>query len=483
MTLLLTRLTDLRSLIRTGHRALRVVAILASFSAISMHGQGKSIVVPSIAALQSAIDRASPGDTIVLANGTYVDGSLLIGMSKIVVRAATPGSVFLNGRQHIAITGDDVTFSGFQFTSGDVDSADVIQVSGSYVRLTQLNFNGYRARTYINIMTGSQYNEISYCNIENKPTAAVSGCTIQIHISPTIIGYHKVRFCSFQNFPGPGGDFGNEPLRVGLSTEIKNISRTVVEYCYFENVGLGDNETISLKSSENVCRYNTFTNNPKGMLVFRRGYRNTAYGNFFINGSGGIRIKGGEEHFVHNNLFETGSADALVLNFVPEDPIAKLTFVHNTFVNGGEIDLGGEGPLAVHFANNIFVQGSQEMFRRPNGGTTWAGNIYEGKTGLTIASGMTMANPLLVKNSDGSYGLASGSPAIDASSSDYPALPDIEGIDDDPSVQFDIVGRPRPASKTLKDVGCVEHTVGKSTNHPLTLSEVGPSYLGGSGSK
>ena len=442
-----------------------------------------TIEVSSVLQMQTAINNATASDVIVLANGTYLNNILNIGKSNITVKAATPGGVFLNGTNDINITGNYITFSGFQFTSGNIADAYVIEVSGSHNVLTQLNFNGYYAKKYFHIKEGTQYNEITYCNIENKPLDAVIGCTIQITTSPTVPGYHKIRYCTFKNFPGLGGDYGNEPIRIGLSTEMTNVSRTVVEFCYFNNVGLGDGESISLKSSENVCRYNTFTNNPKGMLVFRHGYRNVAYGNFFINGSGGIRIKEGGDHYIYNNYFETGSADAFTLQYVLEFPLNNINIVHNTFVNSGPIDLGGTGPLAVTFANNIFKKSAGNIFTNTNSGTSWAGNIYQGNLGISIPTGATNIDPLLVLNSDKYYGLSALSPAIDASSSSYPAMLDIANVDDDPSLLLDISGQTRPATQTLKDVGCDEFTTGTTSNHPLVLSDVGPSYLGGPGSK
>ena len=442
--------------------------------------RGATVNVSSVPALQSAVNSAAAGDILVLADGTYTNSTLTLGKSNITVRSATPGGVFLNGTQSISITGDFVTFSGFQFTSGDIGSGFLIEIDGDHNLLSQLNFKGYLAQKYIRIQEGTVSNEVAYCNIENKPTNAVINCTIQISTSPTIPGYHKIRYCSFRHFPGLGGDYGNEPIRIGLSTEMTNISRTVVEYCYFEDVGLGDSESISIKSSENVCRYNTFAYNPDGMLVFRHGYRSIAYGNFFVKGSGGIRIKEGANHCVYNNYFETGTADALTLQYVAEFPLTNINFLHNTFVNSGAMDLGGTGPAAITFANNIFKKSSGSIFTNPNGGTSWAGNIYNGTLGITKpAFGLTSADPKLVLNSDGYYGLASNSPAINAASTNCPAIIDIAGIDDDPSLLLDISGQSRPATATLKDVGCDEFTTGTTINRPLTLSDVGPSYLGG----
>ena len=73
--------------------------------------------------------------------------------------------------------------------------------------------------------------------------------------------------------------------------------------------------------------------------------------------------------------------------------------------------------------------------------------------------------------------LSASSPAIDASSASYPTILDITGIDDDPSISKDIQGFSRPATVTLKDLGCNEFTSGTVTNRPLYLSDVGPSYL------
>jgi len=435
--------------------------------------------VSSIAELQSAINNSANGDVIVLADGTYLNSVISINKSYITVRAATPGGVFLNGTQEINIAGDYNTFSGFQFTSGNIGESEIINVYGDHNILTQLNFNGYFAKKYIHVNGGTRYNEITYCNIENKPVAAVTGCLIQITTTPDVPGYHKIRYCTFKNFPGPGGDYGNEPIRIGLSTEMTNKSRTIVEYCYFNNVGLGDGESISVKSSENICRYNTFTNNPQGMLVFRHGYYNVAYGNFFIKGSGGIRIKEGANHYIYNNYFETGLADAISLQYVAEYPLTNVNFINNTFVNMGKISLGSTGPTNITFANNIFKSASGSIFKYPSGKEIWIGNIYSGTLGIPILSGMTNVDPLLEFNSDGYLGLSALSPAIDAAKSGYPAILDIPDSDDDPLLLLDISGQTRPETDSLKDVGCDEFTEGGIKNRPMAASDAGPSYLGG----
>jgi hypothetical protein len=460
----------------------------------SFSTQASIINVNSISSLQIACNNSVAGDIIILANGTYSNVILDINNSNISVLAQTTGGVFLNFYGDINIYGNNITFSGFQFTDGDIGSSYLIEVYGSRNRLTHLNFSNYYAKKYIEVKAGTQYNEISYCNLEKKPAAAITGCTIQISTSATVPGYHRISYCSFQNYFGQAGDYGNEPIRIGLSTEYLNKSRTIVEHCYFNNTGLGDSETVSVKCQENVIRYCTFTNQQNAMLCFRNGDNNVAYSNFFIN-AGGIRVKEANNIYCYNNYFENSgvgsSAEAVtyiyVTPLVPTTPASPRTlnlnninFIHNTFYNCGNIDLGGTGATINTWANNIFKKSSGDIFNNANSGTSWAGNIYQlGTTnalGISISSGITNSNPFLALNSEGYYGLSSSSPVNNADAN-YPAILDIANIDDDPNLLFDISGQPRPLTVTLKDVGCDEFTTGTTTNHPLTLSEVGPSYL------
>jgi len=445
-------------------------------SSIFLHSQ-PVVNVSSISGLQKAINNASEGNTIILADGTYSNSTLIIGTNGITVKSETPGGVILNGTQKVDISGNNITFSGFQFLSGDNGKGGIITVSGNHNLLINLNINGFVAGRYITIKKEAQFNEILYCNIENKPIDNV-GSAVQISASPDVIGYNKIRFCSFRNFPGKGKDFGNEPIRIGVSTEKFNISRTIIEHCYFEDVGLGDSETISVKACENVLRYNTFSNNPKGALVLRSGNKNVVYGNFFINGSGGVRIKEGSGHAVYNNYFETGTVTALKLQLEKNFELKDIIIAHNTFVNMGALDLGGEDFTNIVLANNIFKKSSNNsIFRDTKTNAVFIGNIYDGNLGITISSGMKKADPKLETNNEGYYSLSSKSPAIDAADPNYPAILDIPEVDDDPFLMLDISGQARPEDKSKKDVGCDEYTTGTIKNRVLQLKNVGPEYL------
>ena len=430
----------------------------------------------SIADLQSKINISGPGDIVILADGTYTNNTFDVNKSSITVKAATLGGVFLNGTNAITISGSNVTFSGFQFTSGTI-TGNVITVTGSTNTLTQLNFKGYSAQKMIVLDAAGQYNTISYCNFENKPIGAASGNLIHIDPNATLPGYHKIRYCSFQNMPGLGGDNGNECIRISNGATSTYVSRTIVEYNYFTNTGLGDSEAISVKCQENVIRYNTMVDNQKANFCFRNGNNNIAYSNFFIN-SGGIRVKEANSIYCYNNYFENcgdGIVSAPVKYVYVSPNLNNINFIHNTFIGGTPIELDTANGNT--WANNIFKKTSGAIFSGSTSGKTFAGNIYSGTLGVTISPAMTNADPQLATNSEGYFGISSSSPAINAASVSYPAILDIASVDDDPTLLLDISGQARPATVTLKDLGCDENTTGTTNNHPLVLSEVGPSYL------
>ncbi|MSU67751.1 MAG: hypothetical protein EXS40_04120 [Opitutaceae bacterium] len=456
--------------------ALRLFKLLLTLALAGRAGAAV-VNVSTTAALQTAVAKAAAGDVIVLADGTYSNTTLSVPTAGITVRSATPGGVFLQGTNAITISGDGVVFSGFQFTSGSIPGV-VITVTANRVSLTQLNFNGYSAQKYVNLQ--GQYDEVAYCNFENKPASAPAGNLVHIDPGAGVANYARIHHCSFRNLSGPGGDNGNECIRIANGSQSASACRTTVEYCLFTNTGGGDSEAISVKSRENVLRYNTFRDNPNAMMVFRNGDDNVAYGNVFLS-SGGIRVKEANNIYCYNNYFERagvgGSTNAVQYLYVSPN-LRNVHFVHNTFYECGLIDLSS-GASANVWANNLFQKSSGPIFTGSPAGITWSGNLYAGTLGVSIPSGVRSAGVKLVLNGVSYYGLPAGSPAIGAASSAYPAMLDVAGIDDDPALLLDVAGKARPASPLLKDVGADQYGADAVTNRPLTLANVGPSYLGG----
>ena len=79
---------------------------------------------------------------------------------------------------------------------------------------------------------------------------------------------------------GPRAANEKESIRVGVSTLTRSSGYTVIEHNLFEDCD-GDPEIVSIKSCDNIVRFNTFRR-CLGTLSFRQGVRNTAEGNYFF---------------------------------------------------------------------------------------------------------------------------------------------------------------------------------------------------------
>ncbi len=437
------------------------------------------IYVNSQQAFDDAHDNAAMNDSIIWRSGTYSDIYMNIQKSNLFIGAETLGKTIFTGASRVNITGDYITLEGFQFLDGNIGSGDVINTRGSYNKFTQINIRAYTCYKYLRVREESQYAEITYCNFENRLNLDDQNI-LSILVDETNPGYHKIQYCSFKNFDGTGNDLGIEPIRIGLSTQADHISRSLVEYCYFTQCN-GDGELISSKASQNVYRFNTFENNPKAELVLRHGSEAIVYGNFFLNGKGGVRVREGQNHYIYNNYFYELDDRTIYLQNEDSDPLDNINIAFNTILSCSEVILGGNGsdkPTNVTFSNNIFADPDDCLFEDPTGTETWIGNISFGKLGMTLpANGMTVIDPQLVANSEGFFGLAQNSPAINVALPGYALLPQFDGMDDiDTDIMFDLMGQNRPATITEKDLGSNEYPHNILIQPLATEENTGPSY-------
>lgn len=461
---------------KIGH--LYSTVILCSFL-LSTSLKSEVIYVSSQQEFDNAYNRSVMNDSIVWRSGTYADVFMDIDKDHLFITAEEMGGTIFTGASRVDITGDYITLQGFQFLEGDIGTKDVINTRGSYNVFTQINIRAYTCYKYLRVREESQFAEITYCNFENRLNLDDQNI-LSILVDETNPGYHKIQWCSFKNFDGTGNDQGIEPIRIGLSSQADHISRSVVEYCYFTQCN-GDGELISSKASQNVYRYNTFENNPKAELVLRHGSEAIVYGNFFLKGKGGVRVREGQNHYIYNNYFYELDDRTIFLQNEDSDPLDNINIAFNTIVDCSEVILGGDGsdkPTNVTFANNIFSDPDDELFEEPTGTETWISNMSFGDLGIPLpASGMTIMNPELEKNSAGFLGLTLNSPAIDAAQAGYSLLPQFAGIDNiDTEVLFDLMGQNRPASTEEKDLGCNEYPHSLLIQPIATEENTGPSY-------
>lgn len=448
--------------------------------------------------IENTLERALPGDTLELPNGTYED--LIIDLrgqgeenAPITLKAETPGKVILRGESRVQIGGQWLVLKGLVFTgpySGNDD--DVIQFrSGGResedCRVTEVSIIDYvpenGRRTFWISMHGER-NRVDHCYFSGHD---VSGVTVVVWLDGEP-NYHRIDHNHFANRID-GGENGWETIRVGTSTWSMSNSRTIVEYNLFTRVD-GEIEIISNKSCENIYRYNTFLE-CGSMLTLRHGNRCLVEGNYFLGGhrerTGGVRVIG-EDHVVINNYFEgTTGRDGAVITLYPGVSGGQLNeyfAAHNAVVafntlydnSAAFIDVSarlGTGdrtilPTGMVIANNIFAAGSYSsggfVTGTGAGSHTWSGNLIFGRTmGAGLTGGFQVTDPLLEwDESAGIYRIGRGSPAIDAAAPISPA------------VELDIDGQVRIGAF---DVGADERSDEPGLIHgPLRVGQVGPIY-------
>jgi hypothetical protein len=163
----------------------------------------------------------------------------------------------------------------------------------------------------------------------------------------------------------------------------------VIELNLFKGAS-GDPETISVKSSDSVVRYNTYraTN---GEITLRHGNRNQVYGNFMLAdglaSARGIRVLGADHKIFDNTFVDIKASPAVLLRAGtrPETDqpgrefyrVYRVQVFDNTIVNGSGITVGGRGPLppqGCRIANNQFFDAPASVVDQGEG-TKLEGNL------------------------------------------------------------------------------------------------------------
>ncbi|MFE5320131.1 chondroitinase-B domain-containing protein [Paenibacillus sp. NPDC056579] len=460
------------------------------FGDASSGGSGGTIVnVSTASALTSAINAATPGTTIVLANGTY-NGPFNItskngtAASPIVIKAANQGSATIAGTGGFKLSDSSyITIQGMKFTNS---GTAISLASTDHVRITRnklaLATNTAATKWIVLNGSGSNYNQID--RNEFGPRTDL-GQMISIDGSgDQVAQYNTIEYNYFHDAAAQTSN-GGETIRVGLSGLSMSDGFNVIQYNLFVNLH-SDPEVISVKSKSNDVRYNTFRNN-KATVTARHGHNDNFYGNFFFgdgttSGIGGFRIYG-NDHKIYNNYFENLTTAAINIdggdfdagpngaNYTSADLTAhwrayRVQVTNNTVVNstGTSIATGTSytyAPVDTKIANNIAKSSSGVLFNEyKTSNTVYQGNIGFGSTISNVSrtsSEIRNVDPLLAA-SNGLQKLTSSSPAIDAAVGTFSFVTD------------DMDGQTR----SVKDVGADEYSTSTINRKPLTTADVGP---------
>jgi poly(beta-D-mannuronate) lyase len=318
----------------------------------------RSLPAADVAALNTLLTTVQPGDCLLLADGTSMGFTVSAKGSAekpVVIRAANRGKAVIDGGNITMMGAAYVVIEGFSFTG----MASAIAQSSDRCRITRSRFQSGVARAN----GTSRYTRIDHN--EFGPKSSGDG--------------HYIHATEMSEFTQMDHNYLHDATGAGMSRDAASLgccgpafdyhdTGNVFEFNLLVNCS-SDAEYISIKSSSNTIRYNTFRKNG-GTLTLRAGRKNQIYGNYFLGG-GGIRAYE-DDHKIFNNYVETGTALDASGTGGGHAPLKNATIVHNTFIGG--VNISGTGH---RIANNI-------------GGGGGTGNLSVAAAGL-VRKGEIMA--------------------------------------------------------------------------------------------
>lgn len=346
-----------------------------------------------ISEINQRISEALPGDTIILANGTWPDVVINFDATgtedaPIILQAETAGQCTFTGKSKVYISGQHLILSGINFENGTSPEGAVISFQSedgnrkaSYSRVTQCaiqNFsNSDRLSSDNWVAIDGTHNRFDHNYIGTKLNL---GTTLIVEISDSLAtnNYHSIDSNYFAPKPRMGSN-GGETIRVGASSQSLKPSNLSLFGNYFDRCN-GEVEAVSIKSSNNTIYGNVFYE-CEGVLALRHGNENRVENNYFIgNGieaTGGLRVINAG-HVIKHNYFsglrgKRFFAALAVMNGVPNSPINRYHQVNNVLIDSNifidctqiAFGIGSDNertaaPINSTFSNNIIYQDNPE---------------------------------------------------------------------------------------------------------------------------
>ncbi len=348
--------------------------------------------------LKTAVAKAKPGDTILLANKEWKDAVMQVSgkgtaQKPIIIMPENKTSVLISGLSSLNIGGEFLIIKGFHFKNGYSPKEDVITFRinndnlANNCRVTECVIEDFsqpdRFKSDNWVVFWGKNNRLDHTTLVDKLNAGPV-VIAELNDERSQENYHSIDHNYFkvrQRF----GSNGGETMRIGVSRYSLTASKTQIKNNYFERCS-GEVEIISIKSGENTISGNTFVE-CEGGLVLRHGSNNVVAGNLFLGNNkpftGGVRVIN-PGHHVFNNVFKDLKGTAFrsplsVLNGVPNSLINRYyqvtdaTINNNTFLNCSPVLFGAGkdaertlSPQNVVFSKNLFAASSSEVYQDDN---------------------------------------------------------------------------------------------------------------------
>jgi parallel beta-helix repeat protein len=494
--------------------AVSVIALAACLLAAEARAS-VPMKVGSLESLAKAISKLGPGATIVVADGTHttarpirIEGKRGTAEAPITVRAEHRGKAVIGGLAGFLVRDcEHLILEGFDFAH-DSDQNAVLLENCRHVRVTRSAFHlqpsakpRHIERWVFVIGTHSGNNRIDHNLFEHKVNPG-SFVFVRGDDAELICSQHdRVDHNYFRDVAYGGGPKRFETIRTG-GNDLGASGRgnlATIEYNLLERCS-GEQEIMSLKSSDNIVRGNTLLN-CRGSICLRLGNRNVVTGNFVITtdggpGHGGVKLYG-FDHRVFNNYFcgLTGIGHEAPLALIPGTldtpttdrigkqyqentsvPATRAWIAFNTWIDCAPLGFGSakpdpertQVPHDCTFVDNLVVRTRPQSAPLVSLGLVHdlkahdnLGYAGAAPPGDTWAGWFRWADPRLRSEKEGTglWRLTAGSPALDAAA------------DDSMAIDRDVFGRPRTGRP---DIGAEEYSKTAVVRGPLTPQDVGP---------
>jgi len=429
----------------------------------------RTLAVSSPSELSAALAQAEPGDRVVVGPGRYDNVLIRVsrsgtGQAPITIMAASLGGVRFTGSGGFDLAGaSHVVVQGFVFADG---SGLTVPGDAKANRVTRNTFDGNKGGADLTVQADDT--EVDHNTFSNR---TAQGVYLQVvgpgaHDMAKRVHVHHNYFYNHQYHGANGG----ESIRFGLSGRQHAEADGLIEYNLFDKAD-GDSEAISVKSSDNVVRYNTIVNS-RGTLSLRHGWNTRVEGNILIGGSTGIRFFG-NNHVIVNNLVEDTSGPAMEFGGgeVRDDTTSGTDHESSDHCLVAFNTLSGSDSLIWYesskkyppsddtLADNILLGHGQAAAKGTGTSLHFTGNILSGSGAGSLPSGAyRTVDPKLVRDAHNLLRPSASSPAIGAATGSYP------------QVTLDIDKQTRPSAK---DVGADQYNA-SAPARPLTTADVGP---------
>lgn len=371
---------------------LRVAFLALTLMCASCAQSDHSRIVNTLEEFNEVVGALEPGDTIVLANGTWTDVELQLkgeGLpdNPITLQAEEPGKVIISGQSNLSFSGSHIVISGLVFKDGYTPTSEVISfrtskedlANSSRVTNTVIdNFsNPERHDTDLFVGIYGKNNRFDHNSLLNKGNRGVT-LAVRMNTEASRENGHVIEY----NYFGPRqtlGSNGGETLRIGTSHYSREFSNTIVQHNYFDRTS-GELEIISSKSCGNEFRGNVFFES-QGTLTMRHGHYTTVEGNYFLGNrvpnTGGIRIINENQTVRNNYLYGlTGHrfrGALVIMNGVPNGPINRYDPVIDSLMNNN---------IVIDSDHIQLCAGSDEERSAPPTGSSMHNNIFMSRTNL-----------------------------------------------------------------------------------------------------